>query len=125
MTAAAARASRELNIGFFSRMLRQTPWVRMKMASSLDGITALPNGLSQWITGAPARADGHAWRARACASSRIRVSAAETALALATLPPARGTVQEALLFELLSGALDAFREMGVVLVGGHGGRPSG
>lgn len=64
---AAARASRELNIGFFSRMLRQTPWVRMKMASSLDGITALPNGLSQWITGAPARADGHAWRARACA----------------------------------------------------------
>lgn len=63
----AARASRELNIGFFSRMVRQTPWVRMKMGSSLDGITALPNGLSQWITGAAARADGHAWRARACA----------------------------------------------------------
>lgn len=63
----AARASRELNIGFFSRMIRQTPWVRMKMASSLDGITALPNGASQWITGEAARADGHAWRARACA----------------------------------------------------------
>lgn len=62
-----ARASRELNIGFFSRMIRQTPWVRMKMASSLDGITALPNGVSQWITSEAARADGHAWRARACA----------------------------------------------------------
>lgn len=62
-----ARASRELNIGFFSRMVRKTPWVRMKMASSLDGITALPNGVSQWITSESARADGHAWRARACA----------------------------------------------------------
>lgn len=62
-----ARASRELNIGFFSRMIRKTPWVRMKMASSLDGITALPNGVSQWITGEAARTDGHAWRARACA----------------------------------------------------------
>jgi diaminohydroxyphosphoribosylaminopyrimidine deaminase/5-amino-6-(5-phosphoribosylamino)uracil reductase len=62
-----ARAARELNIGFFSRMIRKTPWVRMKMASSLDGITALPNGTSQWITGEAARTDGHAWRARACA----------------------------------------------------------
>jgi diaminohydroxyphosphoribosylaminopyrimidine deaminase/5-amino-6-(5-phosphoribosylamino)uracil reductase len=57
----------ELNIGFMSRMIRQRPWVRMKVAASLDGITALANGQSQWITGAPARADGHAWRARACA----------------------------------------------------------
>jgi diaminohydroxyphosphoribosylaminopyrimidine deaminase/5-amino-6-(5-phosphoribosylamino)uracil reductase len=64
---ALARAARELNIGFFSRMLRHTPWVRMKMAASLDGVTALPNGASQWITGEAARADGHAWRARACA----------------------------------------------------------
>lgn len=62
-----ARASRELNIGFFSRMIRGIPWVRMKVAASLDGITALPHGESQWITGAAARADGHAWRARACA----------------------------------------------------------
>jgi diaminohydroxyphosphoribosylaminopyrimidine deaminase/5-amino-6-(5-phosphoribosylamino)uracil reductase len=62
-----ARASRELNIGFFSRMIRGTPWVRMKMAASLDGTSALDNGASQWITGAEARADGHAWRARACA----------------------------------------------------------
>lgn len=61
-----ADESRELNIGFFSRMLRGTPWVRMKAACSLDGRTALPNGVSQWITSAEARADGHAWRARAC-----------------------------------------------------------
>lgn len=58
--------SRELNIGFFSRMIRGTPWVRMKAASSLDGVTALHNGQSQWITSAAARADGHSWRARAC-----------------------------------------------------------
>lgn len=58
--------SRELNIGFFSRMIRSMPWVRMKAASSLDGVTALHNGQSQWITSAAARADGHAWRARAC-----------------------------------------------------------
>jgi len=62
-----AIASRELNIGFFSRMVRKTPWVRMKIAASLDGKTALPNGASQWITSPEARADGHAWRARACA----------------------------------------------------------
>jgi diaminohydroxyphosphoribosylaminopyrimidine deaminase / 5-amino-6-(5-phosphoribosylamino)uracil reductase len=59
------RASRELNIGFFSRMLRGKPWVRMKVAASLDGRTALADGTSQWITGEAARADGHAWRKRA------------------------------------------------------------
>ena len=58
-------ASRELNIGFFSRMVRGRPWVRMKVAASLDGRTALDNGASQWITGEAARADGHAWRQRA------------------------------------------------------------
>ena len=62
-----ATESRELNIGFFSRMIRKTPWVRMKVAASLDGQTALLNGQSQWITGEAARADGHAWRARSCA----------------------------------------------------------
>ncbi|MBK9571353.1 MAG: bifunctional diaminohydroxyphosphoribosylaminopyrimidine deaminase/5-amino-6-(5-phosphoribosylamino)uracil reductase RibD [Rhodoferax sp.] len=62
-----AAESRELNIGFFSRMVRKTPWVRMKIAASLDGKTALDNGQSQWITSEPARRDGHAWRARACA----------------------------------------------------------
>jgi diaminohydroxyphosphoribosylaminopyrimidine deaminase/5-amino-6-(5-phosphoribosylamino)uracil reductase len=60
-----ADQSRELNIGFFSRMLRKKPWVRLKAAASLDGKTALANGASQWITSAAARADGHRWRARA------------------------------------------------------------
>jgi diaminohydroxyphosphoribosylaminopyrimidine deaminase/5-amino-6-(5-phosphoribosylamino)uracil reductase len=62
-----AIATRELNIGFFSRMVREKPWVRMKIAASLDGQTALNNGASQWITSEAARTDGHAWRARACA----------------------------------------------------------
>jgi diaminohydroxyphosphoribosylaminopyrimidine deaminase/5-amino-6-(5-phosphoribosylamino)uracil reductase len=59
--------ARELNIGFVSRMTRGRPWVRMKIAASLDGRTALANGKSQWITGEAARQDGHRWRARACA----------------------------------------------------------
>ncbi len=59
--------ARELNIGFVSRMTRGRPWVRLKVAASLDGKTALNNGSSQWITGPEARRDGHAWRARACA----------------------------------------------------------
>jgi diaminohydroxyphosphoribosylaminopyrimidine deaminase / 5-amino-6-(5-phosphoribosylamino)uracil reductase len=60
-----AREAFELNIGFFSRMVRGRPWVRMKIAASLDGQTALANGASQWITSPEARADGHAWRRRA------------------------------------------------------------
>jgi diaminohydroxyphosphoribosylaminopyrimidine deaminase/5-amino-6-(5-phosphoribosylamino)uracil reductase len=59
--------ARELNIGFLARMTRGRPWVRMKIAASLDGRTALANGKSQWITGEAARGDGHRWRARACA----------------------------------------------------------
>lgn len=59
------RAAHQLNIGFFSRVLRQRPWVRMKVAASVDGRTALPDGSSQWITGEAARMDGHAWRRRA------------------------------------------------------------
>ncbi len=62
-----AEAAWELNIGFFSRVLRGRPWVRLKVAASLDGRTALDNGQSQWITGAAARSDGHAWRKRASA----------------------------------------------------------
>ena len=62
-----ATEASELNIGFFSRMNRGRPWVRMKIAASLDGKTALANGASQWITSEAARKDGHAWRARACA----------------------------------------------------------
>lgn len=62
-----ADEAREMNIGFLYRMQQGRPWVRMKIAASLDGGTALQNGDSQWITSSPARDDGHAWRARACA----------------------------------------------------------
>jgi diaminohydroxyphosphoribosylaminopyrimidine deaminase/5-amino-6-(5-phosphoribosylamino)uracil reductase len=60
-------AARELNPGFVSRMTRGLPFVRMKVAASLDGRTAMLSGESRWITSEAARADGHAWRARACA----------------------------------------------------------
>lgn len=59
--------ARELNVGWLTRLARGTPWVRLKVAASLDGKTALADGTSQWITGPEARRDGHAWRARACA----------------------------------------------------------
>jgi diaminohydroxyphosphoribosylaminopyrimidine deaminase / 5-amino-6-(5-phosphoribosylamino)uracil reductase len=59
--------ARELNVGFVSRVTRRRPWVRLKVAATLDGRTALADGRSQWITGAEARRDAHRWRARACA----------------------------------------------------------
>lgn len=62
-----AAEAREINIGFVARMTRARPWLRLKLAASLDGKTALQNGSSQWLTGAAARQDGHRWRARACA----------------------------------------------------------
>ena len=84
-------ASRELNIGFFSRMQRGRPWLRLKTAITLDGRTALDNGVSQWITGEAARTDGHAFRKRAGAvltgvgtvledNPRLDVRLVETAL---------------------------------------------
>ncbi len=86
-----AEESRELNIGFFSRMQRGRPWVRLKAAVTLDGRTALDNGVSQWITGVAARTDGHAFRKRAGAvltgvgtvledNPRLDVRLVETAL---------------------------------------------
>ncbi|CAM8624346.1 RibD Pyrimidine reductase, riboflavin biosynthesis [Oxalobacteraceae bacterium] len=66
-TGVLANEAREMNIGFFHRMQHGRPWVRLKIAASLDGGTALTNGESQWITSSAARDDGHAWRARACA----------------------------------------------------------
>jgi diaminohydroxyphosphoribosylaminopyrimidine deaminase / 5-amino-6-(5-phosphoribosylamino)uracil reductase len=60
-------AARELNVGFFSRIERGRPFVRMKLAMSLDGRTALSNGESKWITGEAARADVQRWRARSSA----------------------------------------------------------
>jgi len=60
-------AARELNAGWIKRVETGRPWVRVKVAASLDGRSALDNGASQWITGPEARVDGHRWRARACA----------------------------------------------------------
>jgi diaminohydroxyphosphoribosylaminopyrimidine deaminase / 5-amino-6-(5-phosphoribosylamino)uracil reductase len=98
---AQAFASRELNIGFFSRMIRRTPWVRMKVAASLDGVTALPSGQSQWITSPAARNDGQAWRARSCAvlTGIGTVLADDPLLNVRALLPA--THPDALLRELL------------------------
>lgn len=56
-----------LNPGFIKRMRTGLPWVRCKLAMSLDGRTAMANGESQWITGPEARADVQDWRARSCA----------------------------------------------------------
>jgi diaminohydroxyphosphoribosylaminopyrimidine deaminase / 5-amino-6-(5-phosphoribosylamino)uracil reductase len=64
-SSAPAQAAHALNIGFFSRFQRGLPWVRLKVAVSADGRTALPNGQSQWITGEAARADAQAFRKRA------------------------------------------------------------
>ncbi len=61
------QAASELNIGFVSRMRHGRPWLRLKVAATLDGKTALGNGISQWITGPDARRDAHRWRARSCA----------------------------------------------------------
>lgn len=60
-------AARELNPGFISRMTRQRPWVRVKLAMSLDGRTAMASGESQWLTGPAARSDVQRLRARSCA----------------------------------------------------------
>ena len=62
-----AQEATELNAGFFKRMRSGRPLVRVKLAMSLDGRTALANGESRWITGEAARADVHHWRARSSA----------------------------------------------------------
>jgi diaminohydroxyphosphoribosylaminopyrimidine deaminase/5-amino-6-(5-phosphoribosylamino)uracil reductase len=83
--------ARALNPGFISRMERQRPWLRCKLASSLDGRSAMASGESQWITGPAARADGQLWRARSAAiitgidsvlldNSRLTLRKAELAL---------------------------------------------
>jgi diaminohydroxyphosphoribosylaminopyrimidine deaminase/5-amino-6-(5-phosphoribosylamino)uracil reductase len=69
--------ARELNRGFFSRMERGRPWLRVKLAASLDGRTALADGKSKWITSPAARDDVQLWRAR----SGALLTGSETALA--------------------------------------------
>jgi len=59
--------ARELNCGFLKRMQQGRPWVRLKLAMSLDGRTALASGESRWISGEAARADVQQWRARSSA----------------------------------------------------------
>lgn len=60
-----AAQARELNHGFLSRVERARPWLRVKLAASLDGRTAMADGSSKWITGEAARNDVQRWRARA------------------------------------------------------------
>ena len=68
--------ARALNPGFFKRMAGLGPWITCKLASSLDGKTALDNGVSQWITSKQARADVQRYRAASCAI----VSSAQTVI---------------------------------------------
>jgi diaminohydroxyphosphoribosylaminopyrimidine deaminase/5-amino-6-(5-phosphoribosylamino)uracil reductase len=99
-------AAAELNVGFVSRMTRGMPWVRMKVAASLDGRTALANGESQWITGDVARDDGHRFRARACAVM--------TGIGTVRQDDPRMTVR----------AVDTSRQPLVVIVDRHGETPA-
>ena len=69
--------ARALNVGFLSRMERGRPWVRVKMACSLDGRTAMASGDSKWISGEASRHDVHRWRAR----SGAILTGADTVLA--------------------------------------------
>ncbi len=89
-----AAEGEELNLGFFSRMRRGRPWLRLKMAASLDGRTALAGGESRWITSREAREDVHAWRAESAAvlSSSATVLADDPELTARPVPAADGDV---------------------------------
>ena len=112
--------ARELNAGFFSRIERGRPWVRVKLAMSLDGRTALANGESKWITGEVARADVQRWRARSSAiltgsgtvlsddpRLTVRFPESDGAAALAPVPPLRVVLDRRLRTPAGSHVLDA------------------
>ena len=96
-------AAWELNRGFFTRLTKQRPWLRIKLAMSLDGRTALADGRSKWITGEAARADVQRWRARSDAlltgSGTVR---ADDPL-LTVRDPSLGEVRPPLRIVLVSG----------------------
>lgn len=101
--------AQQLNPGFISAMTRKRPWVRIKMAMSLDGRTAMASGESVWITAAAARRDVQSWRARAGAvltgigtvlydkpSLNVRLSAEELGISGETRQPERVILDSAL-----------------------------
>jgi diaminohydroxyphosphoribosylaminopyrimidine deaminase/5-amino-6-(5-phosphoribosylamino)uracil reductase len=102
------QAAAEINLGFFSRMVRGRPWARAKVAASLDGRTALPDGRSQWITSAAARADGHRWRQRAGAIlTGVGTLLADDPRLDVRLPPADGAAAEPVARQPLRVVLDS------------------
>ncbi len=118
--------ARALNCGFVSRFEKQRPFVRLKMATSLDGKTALKNGESQWITGDPARRDVQFLRARASAiltsaatvlsddpSLNLRLSKQELSQNREVRQPVRVVVDSKL---QLSGQEKLFRQGGPVWI---------
>lgn len=118
--------ARKLNPGFIKRMQQGMPWVRLKMASSLDGRSALRNGVSQWITGEPARRDVQFLRARACAilssaqtvladdpSLNLRLGADDLGQSVAVRPPLRAIVDSQL---RLDGTQKLFDTAGDILI---------
>ena len=112
-----AAEGEELNLGFFSRMRRGRPWLRLKMAASLDGRTELAHGESRWITSPEARADVHAWRAESAAvlSSSATVLADDPELTARPTPTADGDV---------AGAADPLRQPLRVVLDTHARVPT-
>jgi diaminohydroxyphosphoribosylaminopyrimidine deaminase/5-amino-6-(5-phosphoribosylamino)uracil reductase len=134
-----AQACEALNPGFYSRHQRGRPWVRVKLAASLDGRTALANGTSQWLTGAAARADVQRLRARSSAvlagastvrrdDARLTVRGAWPELGdrqplrvvldpLLSLPPTARLLQEAGAVLVVTGAADPPRQAALEAAG--------
>ncbi len=117
-----AASCEALNVGFFARHRRGLPWVRVKLAASLDGRTALANGQSRWLTGEAARADVHTWRARSSAiltgagtikQDDPRLTVRDDSLALLGRQPLRVVLDRAL---QVSPAARLFQEPGPILL---------